>query len=221
MNGSFCVISRSFYFHHFSQSETFVLYHLSGLHSCRQRRTGRRCLSSPTAAYRTYLLQVSRHTGSYYLHLRPFTLPKRRGTSERCTHRRSRTGKSAFYLSAEASRTFINRTADSRFMRHPQEININIPQETAGTSKFHLSVTETGFGKRQITMFFRTGNGYIEQAAFLFQRTWRISYHAAREQVFFHTNHKHVLKFQSLGGMDSHQSDLLPIICLIGILVGK
>ena len=45
MNSCFRIVSRSFYFNHFTQSETFVLYHLSGLYSCYRWRSGRgRCV---------------------------------------------------------------------------------------------------------------------------------------------------------------------------------
>ena len=106
-------------------------------------------------------------------------------------------------------------------MRQLQVMNIDITQETAGASKFHLSITETGFGKRQITMFLRTSNSYIEQTTFFFQCPGRISYHPTGKQVFFQTDHKYILKLQSFSRMNCHQRYLFPIIRLVGILIGK
>ena len=70
-------------------------------------------------------------------------------------------------------------------------------------------------------MFFRTGNSYIEQATFFFQRPGRISDHPTGKQIFFQTNHKYILKLQSFSRMDGHQRYLFPIIRLVGVLIGK
>ena len=50
---------------------------------------------------------------------------------------------------------------------------------------------------RHVEFFARAGHGYITQAAFFFQFVFVVF--GNREQPFFHTRHKHVVKFQPFG----------------------
>ena len=70
-------------------------------------------------------------------------------------------------------------------------------------------------------MVFRTGDGYVEQTALLFQRPGRVARHTARKQVFFHAHHKDIFKLQPLGGVHGHQRYLFVVSVLVRILVGK
>ena len=70
-------------------------------------------------------------------------------------------------------------------------------------------------------MVFRTGDGYVEQTALLFQRPGRVARHTARKQVFFHAHHKDIFKLQPLGGVHGHQRYLFIVSVLVRILVGK
>ena len=70
-------------------------------------------------------------------------------------------------------------------------------------------------------MLLGTGDGDIEQPALFFQRTGRISRHAARKQVFFQPHHEDILELQSLGGMNRHQRHFLPLIRFVRVQVGE
>ena len=81
----------------------------------------------------------------------------------------------------------------------PKITRINVFQESARTAEFRLAKLKTSLCKRQVTMLFGTGNGYIEQTAFFLQSSHRIHTHGAWEQVFFQTHYKYILEFQPLG----------------------
>ena len=149
------VISTSFNFNNLAYTETFVFYLLSGTNSIYSRRRSRssdrsfRRRDSTQHTWSSRLDEATRFFGN-------FTSIKHRRRIARYIPRSIR-----IHLTAKTLRPLFYLSGNDILLRQVQISGIYIFYETARITEFHLTVFKASLGKRQRTVFFRTGNSFI------------------------------------------------------------
>ena len=71
----------------------------------------------------------------------------------------------------------------------------------------------------QYTIFFRTSNGDVEEAAFFLHRSRIVFRHGGGKQVLFQPDNENIPELQAFGGVHRHHRHLVCLLFLIIILI--
>ena len=97
-----------------------------------------------------------------------------------------------------------------------QILRVDLLYEHRQLVSFRLSVSQSAVAVGDDYALLSTGEGYVEQAPFLFEVA-RGAHHRQRgEEVRFHSGDDYIREFQTLGRMDGHKCHLVVFVSVGG-----
>ena len=104
---------------------------------------------------------------------------------------------------------------------YAKQRRVDVVDETAGRVELHLAETPAVFRTSKNAMLLCTGDGHVEQTAFLLEFTHGASGHRTREDILLEANNEHRGKLKSLGAMYCHERDAALVVVSITIKIGE
>ena len=125
------------------------------------------------------------------------------------------------HRSPEINSFFVICCIECRVCIHTNISRIYLSQKPTFDCWVCLTVFKPAPGISYRTSFLCTGYSNIKQTALFLQTSCLRFGHSWWKKIFFHTNHKYMIKLQTLRWVNCHKSHLFSIFIFVGILISE